>query len=103
MKRAQKLRDAEKNQTAKKLWSGRFTERTAKSVEAFTESVSFDKRLWPYDIEGSIAHAGMLGNTGIIPLGDAKKIVKGLAEIAKEIVSGKFRFDPSLEDVHMNI
>ncbi len=87
----------------KKLWGGRFKEKTAKIVESFTESISFDKRLWKYDIEGSIAHARMLGKQGIIPKGDSEKIVRGLREIAAEIESGKFRFIQDLEDIHMNI
>jgi argininosuccinate lyase len=87
----------------KKSWSGRFKGRTAKSVESFAESVSFDWRLWPYDIEGSIAHAKMLGYKGIIPQKDAAKIVKGLKAVAIDIERGKLRFKPNLEDVHMNI
>lgn len=87
----------------KKPWAGRFTEATKPSVEAFTESVSFDKRLWREDISGSIAHARMLGRKGIITKADAERIVKGLRLIASEIESGKFAFDPALEDVHMNI
>jgi len=51
---------------AKKPWAGRFTEATSKSVERYTESISYDKRLWRYDIEGSIAHARMLAKQGII-------------------------------------
>lgn len=87
----------------KKPWSGRFKQKTAGTVERFTESVSFDKRLWKYDIRGSIAHAKMLGRQKIIPSADADKIVRGLEQIAAEIESGKFRFSRSLEDVHMNI
>ncbi len=87
----------------KKLWAGRFKEKTAKTTEEFTSSVSFDVRLWKYDIEGSIAHARMLGKQKIIPQKDAGLIIKGLNEIKEEIVSGKFRFLDSLEDVHMNI
>jgi len=87
----------------KKPWGGRFKKPTARSVEEFTESVSFDRRLWPHDIEGSIAHARMLGRQGIIPKKDSAAIVRGLREIASEIESGRFRFDPALEDVHMNI
>ncbi len=87
----------------KKLWGGRFKEKTAKTVESFTESISFDKRLWKYDVEGSMAHAMMLGKQGIIPKGDSEKIVRGLQEIAREIVSGRFRFRQDLEDIHMNI
>jgi len=87
----------------KKPWSGRFTEKTADIVEQYTESISFDKRLWRYDIEGSIAHAKMLAKQGIIPKKDADKIVKGLKEIYKEIESGRFKFREELEDIHMNI
>ena len=88
---------------AKKPWAGRFKEGTAKSVEAFTESVSFDHRLWPYDIEGSMAHATMLGARRIIPKADADRIIKGLQSIAADLQAGKFRFRRELEDVHMNI
>ena len=87
----------------KKLWAGRFKERTAKVVESFTESISFDSRLWRYDIEGSIAHAMMLGRQGIITKGESEEIVKGLREIFSEIESGRFRFREDLEDIHMNI
>jgi argininosuccinate lyase len=87
----------------KKLWSGRFKEKTSKIVEAFTESISFDHRLWKYDIEGSIAHAKMLGKQGIITMEESKKIIKGLEEIADEIEKGKFVFREELEDIHMNI
>jgi argininosuccinate lyase len=87
----------------KKPWSGRFAEKTADIVEQYTESISFDKRLWKYDIEGSIAHAKMLAKQGIIPKKDADKIIKGLKEIYKEIEGGKFIFRQELEDIHMNI
>ena len=87
----------------KKLWSGRFKERTSKIVEKYTESISFDKRLWKYDIEGSIAHARMLGKQRIISKKDADSIVRGLREIYKEIEDGRFKFSEELEDIHMNI
>lgn len=87
----------------KKLWSGRFTEKTADIVEQYTESISFDKRLWKYDIEGSIAHAKMLAKQGIIPKKDADKIIKGLKEIYREIENGRFPFREEFEDIHMNI
>ncbi len=87
----------------KKPWGGRFTERTASSVEAFTESVSFDWRLWPYDIQGSIAHAEMLQKVGLLTKDEAKKIIKGLKEIARDIEEGRFQWRQELEDVHMNI
>ncbi|RJQ16415.1 MAG: argininosuccinate lyase [Nitrospiraceae bacterium] len=87
----------------KKLWSGRFKEKTEKAVEKFTSSLSFDVRLWKYDIEGSIAHVKMLGRQKIIPLKDAALVLRGLEEIKEEIQNGRFRFHDSLEDVHMNI
>ena len=87
----------------KKLWSGRFKGGTEKAVEDFTESVSFDARLWKYDIEGSIAHVRMLGRQKIISRRDTNQIIRGLQKIAVEIASGKFRFREGLEDVHMNI
>lgn len=87
----------------KKLWAGRFREKTAKVVESFTESISFDSRLWRYDIEGGIAHAMMLGRQGIITGEEAEAIIRGLREIASEIESGKFEFSEELEDIHMNI
>jgi argininosuccinate lyase len=88
---------------ARKPWAGRFTEETSEIVEAYTGSVSFDKRLWKCDIEGSIAHARMLGRQGIISSEDADKIVAGLSEIAGEIEAGRFEFSDALEDIHMNI
>lgn len=88
---------------AGKLWGGRFEAATDASVEQFTESVSFDRRLAPFDIQGSMAHARMLGRQGIIPEADAGKIIRGLKAALKDIEAGKFDFDPALEDVHMNI
>ncbi|WP_456402309.1 argininosuccinate lyase [Persephonella sp.] len=88
---------------AEKLWGGRFSEETDKFVEEFTESVSFDKELAVYDINGSIAHARMLGKQGIISEDEAEKIINGLEEIKKEILEGTFSWKTELEDVHMNI
>src|SRR5512139_623286 len=87
----------------KKPWSGRFTEDTSRTVEHYTESISYDRRLWRYDIEGSIAHARMLGRQGIIPEADAGLIVQGLQDIARDIEKGTFTFREDLEDIHMNI
>jgi argininosuccinate lyase len=87
----------------KKPWQGRFAEKTAKIIESFTESISFDRRLWKYDIEGSIAHARMLAQQGIIKRDEAKKITGALQQIAREIESGEFHFREDLEDIHMNI
>ena len=87
----------------KKLWGGRFEQDADALVERLGESVSFDARLAPWDIRGSIAHARMLGECAIISKRDAKKIIAGLKAIGKDIASGDFTFDPALEDVHMNI
>ena len=86
-----------------KLWGGRFNEKTAASVEAFTASIHYDARLFRHDINGSCAHARMLAKQGLITQGEAEQILKGLAEIEAEIDSGVFVFRPELEDIHMNI
>jgi len=83
--------------------SGRFKSGPAADVAAFTESVSFDHRLWRHDIQGSIAHASMLRKIGILSRAELSAIVRGLKKIAAEIESDKFRWKPELEDVHMNI
>jgi argininosuccinate lyase len=87
----------------KKAWSGRFSEETEKSVEMFTSSIPFDRRLWKYDIQGSIAHAMMLKKQKIIPSKNADSIIRSLKKIKKEIESGNFVFRDEFEDVHMNI
>ena len=87
----------------KKAWSGRFRQKTAPEVERFTESVSFDQRLYRQDILGSVAHARMLAHQGILSRRDATKIEKGLKEIAREIEAGRFLFSLQHEDIHMNI
>ena len=87
----------------KKPWSGRFKKSTAKLVEEFTESVSFDCRLIGVDIMASTAHAMMLGKCGIIPVEDAQKIVEGLGAILEDVCAGKVELDTKAEDVHMNV
>jgi len=86
-----------------KLWGGRFEAKADALVEALGESVSFDARLAPWDIKGSIAHARMLGDCGIITRKDSKKIISGLKSVADDILKGQFVFDSALEDVHTNI
>ncbi len=86
-----------------KLWGGRFGKATSELVDQFNASIGFDCRLWEYDIQGSIAHALMLGKQGIIPQDDADKIAEGLRGIADEIRAGKVEFDISAEDIHMNV
>ncbi len=86
-----------------KLWGGRFTQPTDKFVEEFTASIDFDQRLYAYDIQGSKAHAEMLGRQGIIAAEEAKEIIAGLDGILKDIEAGKVEFSVELEDIHMNI
>lgn len=89
--------------TTDKPWTGRFTAPTHAFVEAFTASVSFDQRLYPYDIMGSIAHAQMLAHVGILTAEECQQIVTGLQTIQQEIEHGEFTWSVALEDVHMNI
>jgi len=83
--------------------SGRFTSDPAANVAQFTESISFDWRLWRHDILGSMAHAEMLHKIGVLKKNELHAIVRGLDAIGKEIKAGKFKWKPELEDVHMNI
>ncbi len=86
-----------------KLWGGRFSKSTDKSVDDFNSSIRFDSRMYAQDIRGSQAHAKMLGKQGIIPQADADLIVKTLGEILDDIESGKVEFTIDAEDIHMNI
>ena len=86
-----------------KLWGGRFSEATDAFVERFTASVTFDKRLYHHDINGSIAHARMLEKVGILTSVEAGDIVTGLESIRSDIEAGRFEWSIKLEDVHMNI
>jgi argininosuccinate lyase len=86
-----------------KLWGGRFAEQTAASVETFTESISYDWRLYRHDIMGSKAHAKMLAKQGLISGDERDAIIAGLSEIEQEIREGRFQFRVELEDIHMNI
>lgn len=87
----------------KKLWGGRFSKPTHPLVEKYTSSISVDWRLARYDVEGSIAHAKMLGRCRIISAAEAGRLVKGLSRIHRRIVSGQWKKDPSAEDVHTQI
>ena len=87
----------------KKTLGRTFAGRTAGSVEAFTASIDVDARLYRHDIAGSIAHARMLARQRIISSREARRIVRGLSSIQKEIEEGKFRFSAADEDIHMNI
>jgi len=87
----------------KKPWSGRFQKPTAPNVEKFTSSIHYDRRLYPYDIEGSVAHATMLAKQNIISKNEAAKIVSALKNILKDMEKGKITFSPADEDIHMAI
>ena len=88
---------------SKKLWGGRFTQPTDKFVEEFTASIDFDQRMYRYDIQGSLAHAHMLGRQGIIAEEEAEQICVGLNGILADMDAGKIEFSVALEDIHMNI
>lgn len=86
-----------------KLWGGRFTKDTNKLVEEYTASISFDQLLAKEDIEGSLAHAQMLSECGIISAEDFDLIKQGLDKIMKKVVAGEIAFTVEHEDIHMNI
>jgi len=86
-----------------KAWSGRFKEATNKLVEEMNASISFDRRLYKFDILGSIAHAMTLQKAGILTEKEAKKIINGLKSVEKEIDAGKIEFTAAMEDIHMAI
>ena len=85
------------------MWGGRFEKGTNALVAKFTESISYDQRLYPYDIQGSQAHVRMLAKAGIITKKEAEAIVNELDQIKSRIDQGDFEFKESLEDIHMNI
>ena len=85
------------------MWGGRFTKAEEKNALDFNASISFDCRMYKEDIAGSMAHAAMLANQGIISKEDSQKITEGLKKIKKEIDEGKFDFSIELEDIHMNV
>ena len=82
---------------------GRFSKEADKKVIQYSESLSYDSRLYPYDIKGSLAHVKMLAKQNIIPKEDADKITKGLIEIKDELDNGVFVFNEELEDIHISI
>jgi argininosuccinate lyase len=86
-----------------KPWGGVFDQSTDRRVEKFTQSVSYDRRLYAHDIRGSIAHAHMLSKVGVLTDDERHQIVTALEEIGRDIAAGRFNFRPDLEDVHMNI
>jgi argininosuccinate lyase len=85
------------------MWKGRFSQATADLVQQYGESISYDWRLFPHDIAGSIAHARAQMKSGLLTEDEFSKIESGLKEIEEEIAAGKFEFSIELEDIHMNI
>lgn len=83
------------------MWAGRFSKQVDETVNAFNSSIAFDGRMYRHDIQGSIAHATMLGDCGIITKKDSEEIIGGLKEILADIDSGKPVLDPTAEDIHM--
>ena len=92
-----------KEQDTSKLWGGRFSEATDAFVQRFTASVQFDQRMAAQDISGSLAHATMLCQVGVLEAAELEEIKQGLAQIQAEIDAGSFQWSIELEDVHMNI
>ena len=86
-----------------KLWGGRFAQATDSLVDEFNASLSVDRRLWPYDIQGSISHVKMLGKCGIIPETEAQTIAEGLKTLADDLSAGRAELPPDAEDVHMAV
>jgi argininosuccinate lyase len=86
-----------------KLWGGRFAKETAQLLDDFHSSIGFDQELYRYDLRGSIAHARMLGETGIIAKEEAAQIIAGLEALWQEIEAGQVQFSVEAEDIHMNI
>src|SRR5262249_10870136 len=86
-----------------KPWGGRFDARTDRRVDQFTESISFDRRLFEQDIRASTAHARMLARVGLITSEECQQIVRGLSEIKADIEAGRFSFLLEREDIHMHV
>ena len=88
---------------AQKAWGGRFAQASHPLMEEFTASIAFDKRLAPYDIQGSIAHCRMLTKQKLLSRAEGEKIIKGLRAVGREIAQDRFTFSPADEDIHMAI
>ena len=84
-----------------KMWAGRTDGQTDRLADDFNSSIGFDCRMYRQDITGSMAHAAMLGATGILPKADADTLIDGLQTILDDLGSGKLQFDPTCEDIHM--
>jgi len=89
--------------TANKMWGGHFESGPSEIMQQINQSISFDQKLYEQDISGSVAHAYMLTKKKILTKAEGKKIITGLKQVKREIISGKLKFKPELEDIHMNI
>src|SRR5262245_44503291 len=87
----------------RKAWSARFGAGADPTAERFTASLDFDRRLWPYDLTGSLAWARALARAGLLNSTEHEAIASGLARIREELEGGTFPFRPELEDIHTNI
>ena len=85
------------------MWKGRFAQETSALLQQYSQSISFDWRLWRQDIAGSIAHSAALEKAGLLTPEERAQIVAGLTAIGNEIDAGTFQFKVELEDIHMNI
>ena len=101
--KSQEKETQENKSQENKSWGGRFSASTDIFVEQFTQSVSYDQRLYHYDILGSIAHVSMLAKVGVLSREESDQIIEGLESIEADIVQGSFEWEIALEDVHMNI
>ena len=97
------MSDNTENKTESSIWGGRFSEATDTFVERFTASIQFDQRLFHHDINGSLAHASMLNQAGVLNDKELADIQQGLEEIRAEALQGNIEWSIALEDVHMNI
>ena len=102
-KKNKKKTSAPSYKVGRKLWSGRFARNTDKLAEEFNASIGFDRRLFSHDIRGSIAHAQVLEKAGVLKKTEARKIVRGLRVVEKEIEAGKVKLTSRMEDIHMAI
>jgi argininosuccinate lyase len=96
-------RDTPEGDAAPKAWSGRFATGADPTAEAFTSSLGFDRRLWPYDLDGSAAWARALRRAELISEPELTALLEGLGAVRAELESGRFPFRPELEDIHMNV
>ena len=99
MEDSKRMPDNEKQVT----WGGRFGSKPDDLMQVFGESISFDRRLAPYDLQGSLGHAGMLAEVGLLTPGEFEEIKNGITELSEEIASDEFPWKLELEDVHMNL